>query len=65
MEDLKTNLFINTLYHFNEYQRLKKEFGKWDYLVDLQHAKFSVLYALIEESGLGMEYQEWKEKRVV
>lgn len=61
MEDLKTILFRETLYHSGEYLILKKNFSEFDYIVDIQHAKFSVLHELIEESGLEDEYQKWKE----
>lgn len=53
-------LFEECLYNYNEWLRLKNEFGEWDALVTLQHSKFSALYTVVENSGLEKEYQEWK-----
>lgn len=36
-------------------------YGEWSKEHDIQHAKFRVLYGLIEDSGLEEEYQKWKE----
>lgn len=63
MADLKNTLFEETLYNYNQYMRLKKELGEWDYLVDIQNAKFSSCYTVIENSGLENEYQAWKAQR--
>ena len=57
-------LFEECLYNYNEWLRLKKEFGEWDPFVTLQHAKFSTLYTVIENSGLEKEYQEFKKGAV-
>lgn len=60
MKDLKAKLFEETRYHLEEYNRLKKEYGEWDSLVNNQLAKFTVLYDLIVDSGLENEYIAWR-----
>ncbi len=59
--ELKLLLFSNTNYYCHEYQRYLKLYGQWDSSVDLKRAKFTVLYEIIEDSGLEEEYAEWKE----
>lgn len=60
MDTLKEILFNETLYHTQEYLRLKKKLGEWDSLVDTQHSKFVALYTVIENAHLEEEYQNWK-----
>lgn len=58
--DLKTKLFEDTLCYANRWQKMKRELGEWDNLVDTQHTKFCTCYSIIEECGLEEEYQAWK-----
>lgn len=61
MKDLKTLLFEETLWVSKKRKYTLDTYGEWSKEYDIQHAKFCVLYGLIEDSGLEEEYQVWKE----
>lgn len=63
MIDLKTVLFEETFYHFNNWIALKNELGEWDRLVNIQYAKFVACYTVIENSRLVNEYQKWRDEK--
>ena len=53
--DVKTTLFEDTLYYWQQWQQLKPE--------TVRHTKFCTCYSIIEECGLEDEYQKWKAGR--
>ncbi|MBE6709025.1 MAG: hypothetical protein E7578_07285 [Ruminococcaceae bacterium] len=62
MDELKVKLFEATLYYKERYLQLRKEYGDFDIVVAVDHAKFVALYSIIEECGLDSEFQEWKKR---
>lgn len=56
MKTIKEKAFEQALYHLDERNRLKKEFGEFDRMTCIQEAKYSALKELIYESGYGAEW---------
>lgn len=56
MKSIKEVMFEKTLYHLDEYRRLKKELGEFDRLTCIVFSKYNTLMELIYESGC---VEEW------
>ena len=59
--DMKLILFQQTYENAMNYFKAKKEYGDWEWFTDMYRHKFNALYTVIEQCGLELEYQKYKE----
>lgn len=63
--DIKIVLFQNTYENAIKWHKAKMEYGDWEWFTDMYRHKFEALYTVIEECGLELEYQKYKETRML
>ena len=57
MKLIKEKAFEKALYHLDERNRFKKEYGEFDRMTCIQQAKYSAVKELIYEIGYGAEWE--------
>ena len=59
-DELKELLFKTIDEQMDRYLEEKTHFGTYSDSARLEHAKFCILYDLVENAGIESEYIEWK-----
>lgn len=60
-DKLKFELFDACLCEFDKYKRYQNQFGEFNRLTSIAHARFAALLDVIEEAGLYSQYRDWME----